>query len=180
MGGLDLDGSGGTCLLARILLGKLSIDIKHALTECSEVIEGIGGMLINHDMSADTCSEPSFKVEVGPAHVNDIFTNLGNDSLEFSVVFKDRTGALCHVLNGEAKLASIICMGEACLECLNEFIEGGELGRRGVFRHEPEFGHTGKEGRRSFHLFFFVSGYPDVCTNFGDLGIDDGEGRVLS
>jgi len=88
-------GCGGACLRARAFLGKLSIDIEHALTECREVIEGVGGMSINRDVSVDTHREPSFEVEAGPVHVNDVFTNLGNNSLEFSMVFKNGTGALC-------------------------------------------------------------------------------------
>jgi len=173
-------GCGGACLHARVFLGELPIDIEHALTERREVIEGVGGTSINCDVSADTSREPSFEVEAGPVHVDDVFTNLGNHSLEFSIVFKNGTGALCHALDGETKLTSIIRTGEACLECLDEFIESGELGGLRVFRHEPEFGRASKEGCRSFRLFFFVRGCPDVCMNFEDLGIDDGEGRVLS
>jgi len=150
------------------------------LTERREIIEGISGMSVNRDMSPDTRREPSFKVEVGPVHVNDVFANLGNNSLKFSMVFENGTGALCHALDGEMKLTSIICMGEACLERLDEFIESGELGRRRIFRHEPEFGRAGKEGRRSFHLFFFIRGCPDVCTNFEDPGVDDGKRRIWS
>jgi len=176
---LDL-GCGGACLRARDFLGKLSIDIEHALTERREIIEGISGTSINRDVSPDTRREPSFEVEAGPVHVNDVFANLGNNSLEYSMVFKNRTGALCHALDGETKLTSIIHAGEACLERLDEFIESGELDGRCVFRHEPEFRRASKEGRRSFHLFFFIRGCPDVCTNFEDPGIDDGEGRVLS
>ena len=164
----------------RVFLGKLSIDIEHALTKRGEIIEGISGMSINRDVSPDTRREPSFKVEAGPVHVNNVFANLGNNSLEFSMVFKNGTGALCHALNGETKLTSIIHAGEACLELLDEFIESGELGGRRLFCHEPEFSHAGKEGCRSFHLFSFIHGCPDVCTNFEDPGIDDGEGRVLS
>jgi len=168
------------CLQAWVLLGKLWIDVEHVLTERCKVIEGVGGAPIDHDMSADTHRESSFKVEADPVHVNDVFTNLGNDSLKFSMAFKNRTEALCHALDGETKLTSIICMGEACLERLDEFIEGGKLGGRRVFRHEPEFCCARKEGRRSFHLFFFISRCSDVCMNFEDPGIDNGEGRVLS
>ena len=178
-GALDL-GRSGACLHARIFLGELPIDIEHALTERREVIEGVGGTSINRDVSADTSREPSFEVEAGPVHVDDVFANLRNNSLEFSMVFKNGTGALCHALDGKTKLTSIIRAGEACLECLDEFIESGELGGRRVFRHEPEFGRAGKEGRRSFHLFFFIRGCPDVCTNFEDPGVDDGKRRIWS
>jgi len=176
---LDL-GCGGACLRARVFLGKLSIDIEHALTERREIIEGISGTSTNRDVSPDTRREPLFEVEAGPVHVNNVFTNLGNNSLKFSMVLKNGTGALCHALNGETKLTSIIRAGEACLERLDEFIESGELGGRRIFHHEPELGRAGKEGRRSFHLFFFIRGCPDVCTNFEDPAVDDGEGRVLS
>ena len=176
---LDL-GCGGACLRARVFLGKLSIDTEHALTERREIIEGISGTSVNRDMSPDTRREPSFKVEAGPVHVNDVFANLGNNSLKFSMVFENGTGALCHALDGETKLTSIIRAGEACLECLDEFIESGELGGRRIFRHEPEFSRARKERRRSFHLFFFIRGCPDVSMNFEDPGIDDGEGRILS
>ena len=87
----SLGPGGGACLRTWVLLGELAIDIEHSLTECGEVIEGIGDASINRNMSMDTRSEPSFEVEVGPVHVDDVFANLGNDSLEFSVVFKDRT-----------------------------------------------------------------------------------------
>ncbi|HTS06148.1 MAG TPA: hypothetical protein VMP68_11245 [Candidatus Eisenbacteria bacterium] len=176
---LDL-GCGGASLRARVFLGKLSIAIEYTLTKRREIIEGISGMSINCDVSPDTRREPSFEVEAGPVHVNNVFANLGNNSLEFSMVFKNGTGALCHALDGETKLTSVIRAGEACLERLDEFIESGELGGRRVFCHEPEFGRADKEGRRGFHLFFFIRGCPDVCTNFEDPGIDDGEGRVLS
>jgi len=54
---------------------------------------------------------------------------------EFSMIFADGTGALHHVLDGEMEPTSIIGTGEAFLERLDEFIKGGELGGRQVFRH---------------------------------------------
>ena len=111
-----------------VLLGKLSIDIKHMLAKGCEVIEGVSGAAINRNVLADACSVSSFEVEAGPVHVNDIFTDLRDNSLEFSTVFKDGTGALCYVLNREAELMSIIRASEACLECLDELIEGRKLG----------------------------------------------------
>ena len=164
----------------QVLLGKLSIDIEHTLTECCDVIKRVGGTPIHRNVLADTHSKPLFQVKAGPVHVNDVFTNLENNGLKFHMIFKDRMGAICHAFNGEAKLTSIICMGEARLECLNEFIKGGELGGRCIFRYEPEFCRAGKEGHRSFHLFFFIGRCRDVCMNLEDPGIDDGKGYVLS
>jgi len=176
---LDL-GCSGVCLRTRVFLGKLSIDIEHVLTKQREIIEGVSETSINRDVSADTHHEPSIEVEAGPVHVNDVVANLGSDGLEFGVVFKNRMEALHPALDGEMKLTSIIHVGEACLERLDEFIESGELGGRRIFHHELEFGCAGKEQRRSFHFFFFIHERPDVCMNFEDPGIDDGEGCVLS
>jgi len=136
-------------------------------------------MAINRDMTADACGKSSFKVEVGPVHIDDTFADLRHNSLEFSMVFEDGTGVLCHVINREAELTSIIRASEACLECLDELIEGGDRGGRLVFRHEPAFCGAGTEGCCSFYFLLFIHGCSDVRTNLEDPGIDHGEGRVL-
>jgi len=169
----------GTRLRTRVLPTELLIDIIYALAKCREIIEGVGGATIDCNMSADARSKSSFEVEARPVHVNNVLTNLGNDSLEFSVILKNGAGALCHILNREAELTSIICTGEAGFERLDELVEGGELGGRRVFRHEPEFRGAGEEGCCSFHLFLFIGRCSDVRTNLEDPGIDHGEGRVL-
>jgi len=80
-----------------VLLGKVAIDIEHALANGREVIEGVSGTAINRDVPVDASGESSFEVEVSPVHVADIFTDFGDNSLEFSMIFEDGTGALYHV-----------------------------------------------------------------------------------
>ena len=96
------------------------------------------------------------------------------------MVFEDGVRALYHALDREAELASIIRVSEECLECLDELIEGGELGGQCVFRYEPEFQCADKEECCRFHFLFFVSGHSDVRMNLEDPGIDDSKGRVFS
>ena len=176
--GLSL--SGRARLHIWVLLGELMIDIEHALAKGYEIIEGVSGVAINCDMPVDARGKSSFEVEVGPVYVNEIFTDLRDNGLEFSMVFEDRAGALCHILNREGELTSIICVSKVGLECLDELVEGRKLGGRRVLHHEPEFYGAGEERCRSFHFRLFVSGCSDRCTNLEDPGIDDGEGCVLS
>ena len=101
--GVETPGSGRWGVSAYVvLLGKLAIDIEHALAKGHEIIERVGGAAIDRNVPADACGESSFEVEVGPVHVDGIFADLGDNSLEFSMVFEDGTGALCHILNREA------------------------------------------------------------------------------
>ena len=177
-GHLDLDG--GACLHMWVLLDELAIDIEHALAKGHKVIQGVSGMAINCDVPADACGESSFEVEADPVQFDNIFTNLRDNSLEFSMIFEDGTGALCYVLNREVELTSIIRASEACLECLDELIEGGELDGRHIFYHEPEFCSAGKEESCGFHVLLFVDRCSDVRMNLEGPGIDDSEGCVLS
>ena len=137
-------------------------------------------MAINCNMSVDACSKLLFKVEVGPIHVNNVFTDLGDDDLEFSMIFEDGTGALCDVFDREVELISIISADGACLARLDEPIKGGELVSRHLFCHEPEFRSAGKKGCHSFHFLLLVSRCSNMRTNLEDPGIDNGKGCVFS
>ena len=170
----------GACGYVGVLLGQLLIDIKHALTEGCNVIKGVGGAVIDSDMLADACSEPSFEVEACPVHVNNVFTDLGDDSLEFSMIFEDGTEALYHVLNGEMELTSIVGMDEAFLERLDEFIKGEELGGQCIFHHEPEFCGASKKGCCTFHFLLLINGCSNMHANLEDPGVNNGKGCIFS
>jgi len=72
----------GASLGVGVLLGELLIDIIDPLTEGCKVIKGVSGAAIDGDVAGDASSEPPFKVDSGPFHIDDVFTDLGNNSYD--------------------------------------------------------------------------------------------------
>jgi len=68
------------------------IDIINLLAKDYKIIESISEIVINHDIMIDTNRKTIFKVDIEPIYINNIFTDLEDDSLKFSMIFKNRKG----------------------------------------------------------------------------------------
>ena len=116
---------------------------------------------IQHDIVADALVEPTLEMHTGPFHVG-VFTNLRKNSFEFSVVFKDRVGALVHGFNGNSETAGIISACEAGLEGSDELVERGKLGGRCISGHKSAFSRISKKGCCSLRFLCFISGGSNI------------------